>query len=230
MTDTPRARRLRSDLKALAQLKSESTIFDFEPFGTPPDHFVLVFRGRGVFRPENASDVLTRDHHEVVLRLGAGYPRNAPGLTWRTPIFHPNIASSGVVCLGAYGQHWAPSVTLDELCHMLWDMLRYANYDVESPYNREAASWTRNADKATFPFDERPLRNITAGALKTHSAVPQPHIPLAKLVSPVEGSQNTSSEVIYIAEENEEVVEAEIVESAPPLPTQFTNDEILYIS
>ena len=65
--------------------------------------------------------------------LGASYPRLQPELAWQTPIFHPNISAGGVVCLGGYGTYWVPSLNLDELCEMLWDMVRYANFDVLQP-------------------------------------------------------------------------------------------------
>jgi len=82
-----------------------------------------------------------------------------PELAWRTPIFHPNISANGVVCLGGYSTHWAPGLRLDELCVMLWDMARYANYDVDSPYNRAASYWARNQLQYRFPIDPRPLRD-----------------------------------------------------------------------
>jgi hypothetical protein len=85
-----------------------------------------------------------------------------PELAWRSPIFHPNISSSGVVCLGGYGTFWAPSLNLDDLCVMLWDMVRYANYDVNSPYNREAALWAKTQEEFQFPVDARPLRDRVA--------------------------------------------------------------------
>ena len=82
-----------------------------------------------------------------------------PELTWMSPIFHPNISASGVVCLGGYGTHWVPSLSLDELCEMLWDMIRYRNYDVDSPYNREAALWARTQTQYFLPVDDRPIRD-----------------------------------------------------------------------
>ena len=66
-----------------------------------------------------------------------------------TPIYHPNISEIGMVCLGGYGTHWVPSVQLDELCVMLWDMLRYHNYDIRSPYNRESALLGRGPDRVS---------------------------------------------------------------------------------
>ena len=67
-----------------------------------------------------------------------------------------------MVCLGAYGTHWVPSLALDELCVMLWDMARYQNYDIRSPYNREAAQWAANQDDVPVP-DGRPIRSETPG-------------------------------------------------------------------
>jgi ubiquitin-protein ligase len=231
MPDSPRIRRLRSDHRSLVQLKSESTIFDFIPIGDPPDQYVLRFKGRGVYRTENHNDVLVRHEHEVLLRLGSGYPRSLPSLTWRTPIFHPNIASSGVVCLGAYGQHWAPSVTLEELVGMLWDMIRYANFDVDSPYNREAANWARTIDKLRFPLDARPLRDITAGQASMRPAVPAPHImttPRPNIDHLLPAATNpfapvTSPDIEFL---DSDVVDAELV----PSQAVRQDDGILFIN
>ena len=86
-----------------------------------------------------------------------------PEIRWITPIYHPNISEIGMVCLGGYGTHWVPSVQLDELCIMLWDMARYHNYDIRSPYNRDAALWVANQTTILFPTDQRPLRRSSGG-------------------------------------------------------------------
>ena len=98
--------------------------------------------------------------HEVIVNLGAAYPRMIPQLTWQTPIYHPNISNNGVVCLGGYGTHWVPSLTLSKMVEMLWDMVRYANFDVNSPYNREAAIWAREQSEYPFPLDARTIRDL----------------------------------------------------------------------
>jgi hypothetical protein len=119
--------------------------------------------------------VLLREGHEIQVRLGAAYPRTIPELVWRTAIFHPNISANGVVCLGGYSTHWAPSLRLDELCVMLWDIARYANYDVGSPYNRAAAHWARTQTQFRFPLDQRPLRDrITRAAAPCLGELPGP--------------------------------------------------------
>lgn len=171
MADSPRERRLRNDFAAIQKLQSESTILDFTAVGALPEAYTLIFRGVGVWKPDHHPDVLPRDEHQVVVRLGAGYPRMMPELIWKTPIFHPNISSSGVVCLGGYGSYWAPSVTLDELCTMLWDMIRYKNFDPDSPYNRQAAIWAKHQGPSRFPLDPRPIRNKVAATTPSGAAI-----------------------------------------------------------
>lgn len=162
MRDSPRIRRLRTDLKALESLKADSTILDFRTQGTPPEAYLVRFLGRGLSRPKAPSRPEIQDVHEVSIRLGASYPRAMPEMQWRSPIFHPNISAAGMVCLGGYGTYWVPSLNLDELCEMLWDMIRYANYDVTSPYNREAADWAAAQRQFQFPLDPRPIRDKLA--------------------------------------------------------------------
>lgn len=177
MRESPRSRRLKSDHKALDELAAESSIFSFMPYGNPTDFYILRFRGRGFYRPDPQGDVLQRDEHEVHIRLGASYPRMMPELAWKSPIFHPNISASGVVCLGGYGTYWVPSLALDELCTMLWDMIRYENYDETSPYNREAAAWAKNQAFFHLPIDPRPLRDKLAGNVLAADLLPPVAVP-----------------------------------------------------
>ena len=115
-----------------------------------------ITRSRSRARACGATGARSRSSttHQVEIKLGASYPRTMPEIRWLTPIYHPNISEIGMVCLGGYGTHWVPSVQLDELCMMLWDMARYHNYDIRSPYNRDAALWVAN--QTTFLFPDRP--------------------------------------------------------------------------
>lgn len=197
MVESPRVRRLRSDLKVLQELKRESGILDFVGHGSPPEFYTVRFAGRGLARHEETGKIYVSTTHEVTIGLGANYPRMLPELRWKTPVFHPNISASGVVCLGGYGTNWAPSLTLDELCVMLWDMLRYANYDTESPYNREAAIWTREQRDFAFPIDTRPLRDLTAAGLRP---TPPAEKPVAQVSSPPSVAQpdHAEEEIVFL--------------------------------
>ena len=193
MHESPRIRRLRSDLAALERLQGESSVLRFRPQGKPPiQHYIIEFRGKSLARER--AKVTTLDRHEIEIRLGASYPRTMPELRWLTPIYHPNISEIGMVCLGGYGTHWVPSLNLDELCGMLWDMARFHNYDIRSPYNREAALWVANQTVFRFPLDSRPLRDLRAAlgrvgsephaAPPPASSLPPPHPETATTTEP----------------------------------------------
>jgi ubiquitin-protein ligase len=204
MRESPRTRRLRTDRKALHQLKVESSILDFEERGSTGEQYVVRFYGKGFWRPDGTNEVLIREWHEVRIELGAAYPRMMPDLTWASPIFHPNISASGVVCLGGYGTHWVPSLNLDELCTMLWDMIRYQNFDVDSPYNRDAALWAKVQKVFELPVDRRSIRDKVSG--DTPAAVSL--LPESGLTS---GSSPEDDGVFLIDEDG--ILEAEVVES-----------------
>ena len=133
--------------------------------------------------------VKTLDQHRVEIKLGASYPRSIPEIRWLTPIFHPNISEIGMVCLGGYGTHWVPSVQLDELCVMLWDMARYYNYDIRSPYNRESALWVAGQTTFRFPTDDRSLRDLRVSSGRADS---QGEVATTNVASPRSGGKRSA--------------------------------------
>lgn len=216
--ESPRDRRLRTDFQAMTRLQEESTILDFQCFEKPPQRYLVTFNGKGLFQPPETDEVLVRDFHQVEIKLGASYPRNKPDLKWKTPIFHPNISALGQVCLGGYGTNWVPSLNLDELCEMLWDMVRFANFDTKSPYNYKAARWVERQGAFKFPLDERSLKDLVAARrLAELQGKPLPEKPKADPLSKLDedgivfvegggkggGSERDEAEdpVFYIGEE-----------------------------
>ena len=158
---SPREKRLYADYEGLKLLVRESSILQVDSRGQPPQMYRVRFHGWGLRLGANGQ-IESTNEHEATIELGAAYPRMMPTIIWRTSIFHPNISHNGVVCLGGFATHWVPSVTLDQLCHMLWDMVRYQNFDSDSPYNREAALWIKSQTRVRFPVDSRPLRDRLA--------------------------------------------------------------------
>lgn len=173
--DDPRTRRLKADYESMKQLKEASTILEFVAHGDPPERYVVTFKGRGLKRKGENEPVEVTEVHRCEIQLGIDYPRSQPYLKWITEIYHPNIAVSGAVCLGGYSTNWSPALGLDELCEMLWDMVRFANYDTESPYNYRAAQWAKTQKEYDFPIDTRPLRDkvaLTSGSNVIKFSVP----------------------------------------------------------
>lgn len=142
----------------MRRLVEESTVVRWKSSGRPAQIYQVELLGRSLTRESGRVGV--RSQHRVEIRLGASYPLTAPEIRWLTPIFHPNISEIGMVCLGGFGSHWVPSLRLDALVGMLWDMARYYNYDIRSPYNRDAALWAAKQATFTFPVDPRPLRDL----------------------------------------------------------------------
>jgi ubiquitin-protein ligase len=79
--------------------------------------------------------------HLVEITLGPEFPLTAPQVTWRSPIFHPNVApmydtperriakeSRGQVCLGLLAESFQPSLSFGDLCQTLVDLAGYRNY------------------------------------------------------------------------------------------------------
>jgi ubiquitin-protein ligase len=206
MYESPRIRRLRSDLAAMERLQAESSVLRFRAskhdHRTPPQHYVITFHGKSLARERGP--VVVRDRHEVEIKLGASYPRTMPEIRWLSPIYHPNISEIGMVCLGGYGTHWVPSLNLDELCGMLWDMARFHNYDIRSPYNRESALWVANQTAYLFPLDARPLRDLRAALGRIESGsnpastAPDAAVPTSTKTSPARSDSPGSKAARYL--------------------------------
>ena len=157
--DTPRTRRLKADADAMKLLKENSTIVDYQAFGDPAERYLITLKGKGLIRKGESDPVDVAEVHRVEIRLGIDYPRSRPDLQWLTSIYHPNISAVGAVCLGGYSTNWVPSLGLAELCEMLWDMVRYANYDPKSAYNYAAGRWSETQATFDFPLDSRAIRD-----------------------------------------------------------------------
>ncbi len=213
--ESPRIRRLKSDLAALEALREESSVFQFRSAGNPPQQYLLGFRGKSLAREKGK--VVVRDFHEVEIKLGASYPRTMPELRWLTPIYHPNISEIGMVCLGAYGTHWVPSLSMDELCVMLWDMARYQNYDIRSPYNREAALWAANQSALKFPIDGRALRDKRVALGRTEP----PH--------PVLAPEVAKPESIAILDMEIDLRPRDVADRPIVAPTPVPADDVVFI-
>ena len=73
-----------------------------------------------------------------------------------------------------------PSLGLAELCEMLWDMVRMANYDPKSAYNYAAGRWCETQTTFDLPVDKRSLRDRvgrTVGANVIKLEINAPKVP-----------------------------------------------------
>ncbi len=149
-----RETRLRNDYQRIRELVNRSELIRvLATEGDPPEKYLIRFSCRGIEKVAPNGKPVYRDVHEVTIYLHAEYPLKQPQLKWMTPIFHPNIHSTGAVCIGA----WWPAKTLDELLLTLGEMVQYKNLGPKDPMNSRAASWALR-NKRMFPIDRRPLK------------------------------------------------------------------------
>lgn len=119
-----------------------------------PDLYDVTLRYRSfVELVPGESEPRKGNEHRVEILLSAHYPRRAPIVIWKTPIFHPNISRTGGVCLGALMERWLPGMGLARLVRMLIEMVEWRNF-LAVPFceNPEAADWASKEDN--WPFIE----------------------------------------------------------------------------
>ena len=134
-----------------------------------------------------------------LLRVNLAYDRELPW--WGL------IASAEVIFSDSIKEVDFADINLDELCTMLWDMVRYQNYDVESPYNREAALWAKTQRTLRLPVDPRPIRDQLSGEAPARNREKKPPITASRPVG--------TPEVVFI-DDRDDIVEAEVVEPEDP--------------
>ncbi|MGA8053729.1 MAG: ubiquitin-conjugating enzyme E2 [Burkholderiales bacterium] len=96
-----------------------------------------------------------RTHTRLVLDLPSRYPFQPPVARITTPILHPNVFASGVVCLGT---KWLPSEGIDLFVERIARLVTFDPLlvNVQSVANREALGWyhqTLRRHPEAFPSD-----------------------------------------------------------------------------
>lgn len=78
---------------------------------------------------------------ELNIILPETYPHNPPKIFFTTPIFHPNVSSSGELKMAELGQdQWCPALTIGKLLISVQALLSDANLGEACRVNEEAAS------------------------------------------------------------------------------------------
>lgn len=121
--------------------------------GDPPEIYQIEYRLRSLEKSRGAAEPAPRDHHRVEIQLTSQYPRQGPKCKMLTPIFHPNIDSAGIICIG---DHWTAGERLVDLVIRIGEMLAYQAYNIKSPLNGEAAMWA-DLNSENLPTDRRNL-------------------------------------------------------------------------
>jgi ubiquitin-protein ligase len=150
-----RVERIRTDLEKLTSLQRSSggKVAIDESSGNPPR--VITVRLNYPTAPGRDYPNRVQSETRVRIELLDRYPFIEPNVVIETPILHPNVYSSGKVCLGT---KWMPTQGLDLLVRRLIQIITFDGsiLNEASPANREALDWYRSAIRkypAKFPTE-----------------------------------------------------------------------------
>lgn len=141
-----------AQLKEFLELYPNILILKAE--GQPPDNYEIEYALRGYSRDEN-NNIAIASNHRVRISLPFGYPHFAPIAKPLTPVFHPDFDPAAI----RIADQWQKNPSLPELVLHIGEMICGNAYNVEDPFNQEAAEWY-NSHADQLPLDALSLADI----------------------------------------------------------------------
>lgn len=186
----PLLKRLKLDQHQLMELCDSSKLISAEPLdgghGLPPSDYMITYHVKSIIGIAEDQAPIYGEEHKTRITLPSGYPMvSPPSCFMQTPIWHPNIRSSGNlsghICINA--QVLGTWHTLDLLVEQIGEMLQYKNYHAlkMQPYPEDpiVAKWVVEyaepnglVDKRKgIAVDHRPLRQPSQAWLASRKSV-----------------------------------------------------------
>ncbi len=124
--------------------------------GDPPESYEIEYQLKGYVRDTDGS-IRQGSQHRVKISLPFGYPHFPPTVKPLTSIFHPDIDPDAV----RIADYWQSTPSLSELILHVGEMICCNIYNLEEPFNQEAADWFA-AHLDQLPLDSLQVADITA--------------------------------------------------------------------
>jgi ubiquitin-protein ligase len=137
------SKRIQKEIKDATQNDSYNFFYDEQGmFGRQYCCYLRFIIQQGVY---------TGQTHIIRLSFWSGtvdqprvFPINAPSVVFETPIYHPNISTSGGVCLDILQDKWSPMFSITVIYNTI--LLLLENPNPKSPLNIEAAKEISNPE------------------------------------------------------------------------------------
>jgi ubiquitin-conjugating enzyme E2 D len=99
------------------------------------------------------------------------YPFQPPKIVFKTPLFHPNISTTGGICLDILKNKWSPALSISRVLLSILSLLTDPNPD--DPYRGEAADlYLKNRKK----YEDRIRKDVKKYAISKDTSTSDPEL------------------------------------------------------